>query len=109
MLSIEKEFNTQIGYSDHTEGIDIAVSAVAMGAKIIEKHITLDRFSKGPDHLASIEPNDFKIMTKLIRRLELALGDGIKKPRSSELEIKSWLENQLLQGNKIGELFSIQI
>lgn len=84
MLSIEKELGIEIGYSDHTLGIEIPIAAVALGAKIIEKHFTLDRKMEGPDHKASLEPNELKAMVTGIRNIELALGDGIKKASKSE-------------------------
>jgi N,N'-diacetyllegionaminate synthase len=84
MLSIEKELGVEIGYSDHTLGIEIPIAAVALGAKIIEKHFTLDRKMEGPDHKASLEPNELKAMVTGIRNIELALGDGIKKASKSE-------------------------
>lgn len=85
MLAIGKTFGVQIGYSDHTLGIEVPIAAVALGAKIIEKHFTLDRTLPGPDHVASLEPNELKEMVKAIRNIELALsGDGEKKPSESE-------------------------
>ncbi len=87
MLSIQKEFGTDIGYSDHTLGIEVPISAVAMGAKIIEKHFTLDRTMDGPDHSASLEPNELIAMVSAIRNIELAIsGSGIKEPSNSELK-----------------------
>tara|TARA_B110000238_G_scaffold112123_1_gene121808 strand:- start:897 stop:1895 length:999 start_codon:yes stop_codon:yes gene_type:complete len=84
MLSIEKELGVKIGYSDHTLGIEVPIAAVAMGATVIEKHFTLDRNMKGPDHKASLEPAELTAMVTAIRNIELALGDGIKKPSKSE-------------------------
>jgi len=85
MLSIQKKFDVQIGYSDHTLGIEVPIAAVTLGAKIIEKHFTLDRNLPGPDHLASLEPEELKAMVKAIRNIELALsGDGDKVPSESE-------------------------
>lgn len=87
MISIKKEFDIRIGYSDHTNGIEIPIAAVAMGAKVIEKHFTLDRNLIGPDHKASLEPDELYAMVKSIRNIELALdGDGIKRPTKSELK-----------------------
>jgi N-acetylneuraminate synthase len=80
-------FKLPVGYSDHTLGIEVPVAAVAMGAKIIEKHFTLDKKLPGPDHKASLEPDELKEMVKAIRNIEVALGDGIKKPNKSEIEI----------------------
>ena len=85
MLSIQKTFDVQIGYSDHTLGIEVPIAAVAMGAKIIEKHFTLDRSLPGPDHAASLEPDELKEMVKAIRNIEAAIsGDGEKVPSQSE-------------------------
>ncbi len=85
MLSIKNNFDVEIGYSDHTLGIEVPTAAVALGAKIIEKHFTLDRSLPGPDHIASLEPDELILMVKAIRNIELAIsGDGIKKPSESE-------------------------
>jgi len=84
MLTIRDELGVKIGYSDHTLGIEVAISAVAMGATVIEKHFTLDRNMSGPDHAASLEPEELKAMVTAIRNIEKAMGDGIKKPSSSE-------------------------
>lgn len=88
MLTLKKAFNVPIGYSDHTDGIHIAVSAVSMGASVIEKHFTLDRNFQGPDHRASIEPEGLREMVKNIRDIEKAMGSGIKSPAESENEMK---------------------
>jgi N,N'-diacetyllegionaminate synthase len=85
MLTIANEFKTPIGYSDHTLGIEVPIAAVALGATIIEKHFTLDKNLPGPDHKASLEPQELKEMVKAIRNIELALsGNGIKEPSPSE-------------------------
>ena len=86
MLSIKNEFNVNVGYSDHTLGIEIPIAAVALGAKVIEKHFTLDRSFEGPDHSASLDPNELKIMIEKIRNIEYSLGSGIKKPSNSEIK-----------------------
>ena len=87
MLTIQKIFGVQIGYSDHTLGIEVPIAAVALGATIIEKHFTLDRTLPGPDHLASLEPNELNAMVLAIRNIELAMsGDGEKKPSESEIK-----------------------
>ena len=87
MISIRNMFQVKVGYSDHTLGIEIPIAAVALGATVIEKHFTLDRNLPGPDHLASLEPNELISMVKGIRNIELAInGDGIKKPANSELK-----------------------
>jgi N,N'-diacetyllegionaminate synthase len=85
MVTIGKMFNIKYGYSDHTLGTEVDIAAVAMGATCIEKHFTLDRNMKGPDHKASLEPHELKAMIKAIRNIEVALGDGIKKPSNSEI------------------------
>ncbi len=84
MLTIKKELGVNIGYSDHTLGIEVPIAAVAMGAKVIEKHFTLDRNMPGPDHRASLEPDELNAMVRGIRNIEIAMGDGIKKPSESE-------------------------
>ena len=87
MLHIGEEFGTAIGYSDHTLGIEVPIAAVALGASVIEKHFTLDRNLPGPDHVASLEPNELKAMVLAIRITENALyGSGIKKPSNSEIK-----------------------
>jgi N,N'-diacetyllegionaminate synthase len=87
MLTIQKEFDVTIGYSDHTLGIEVPVAAVALGAKVIEKHFTLDRNLPGPDQLASLEPIELKAMVQAIRNIELAIsGNGIKEPSESEMK-----------------------
>lgn len=90
MLSIAKECKVKVGYSDHTLGIEVPTAAVALGATVIEKHFTLDRNLPGPDHKASLEPNELKAMVKAIRNIEKAMaGDGIKKTTPSELKNKA--------------------
>ena len=84
MVTLGKAFGTAIGYSDHTEGIEVPIAAVALGATVIEKHFTLDRSMAGPDHLASIDPPQLDAMVAAIRNIERALGDGVKRPTESE-------------------------
>ena len=84
MISIGEAFGIEVGYSDHTLGIEVPIAAVAMGATVIEKHFTLDRNLPGPDHQASLEPDELKAMVQAIRNTEQALGDGIKRPSLSE-------------------------
>ena len=86
MLTIRGELGVNIGYSDHTLGIEIPIAAVAMGATVIEKHFTLDRNLPGPDHAASLEPDELKEMVKAIRNIEKAMGNGVKKPSPSEIK-----------------------
>jgi N,N'-diacetyllegionaminate synthase len=85
MLTLKSETGCEVGYSDHTNGIEIPIAAVAMGAVIIEKHFTLDRNMEGPDHKASLEPGELKQMVDSIRHIEEAFGDGKKKPADIEL------------------------
>ena len=87
MQTMKEAFKCPVGYSDHTMGTEIPIAAVAMGAEIIEKHFTLDRNMDGPDHKASLEPHELKYMVDCIRNIEVALGDGIKRPNPSEVEI----------------------
>lgn len=84
MLTIRNAFAVAVGYSDHTEGIAVATAAVALGATVLEKHLTLDRTLPGPDHKASLEPAEFAAMVKAVRTVDRALGDGIKRPTEGE-------------------------
>lgn len=84
MQTLKAAFKCQVGYSDHTMGIEVPIAAVAMGAEIIEKHFTLDRNREGPDHKASLDPEELKQMVISIRNIEQAMGDGIKHPNASE-------------------------
>tara|TARA_Y100000389_G_C17462666_1_gene523012 strand:+ start:2700 stop:3530 length:831 start_codon:yes stop_codon:yes gene_type:complete len=88
MQTISKAFNVEVGYSDHTLGIEVPIAAVALGARVIEKHFTLDRNMKGPDHKSSLEPDELKQMVSSIRNIEQALGSTIKQPSNSELKNK---------------------
>jgi len=84
MLTLKEELGLQVGYSDHTLGIEVPIAATALGACVIEKHFTLDRTMDGPDHKASLEPQELKAMVSAIRNVERALGSGEKKPSESE-------------------------
>ena len=84
MLSIKNKFNVSVGYSDHTLGIEVPIAAVSLGASVIEKHFTLDKTMAGPDHKASLNPNELKEMVKAIRNIEKALGSSIKTASKSE-------------------------
>lgn len=86
MSTIKKEFNVQVGYSDHTLGVEVAFAAVSLGANIIEKHITLDKNLSGPDHKASLEPQEFNNLVKGIRNITIALGKNEKKVANSEIK-----------------------
>ena len=88
MNTLKAAFGLSVGYSDHTQGIEIPIVAVAMGAKVVEKHFTLDKNMKGPDHKASLEPDELKAMVKAIRNVEKAMGDGIKRPTEKEDETR---------------------
>ena len=83
---MKDRFGCKVGYSDHTEGIEVAIAAVAMGATVIEKHFTLDKKMEGPDHKASMEPDELKAMVKAIRNIEKAVGTGEKRPSPSEIK-----------------------
>ncbi len=96
MLTLKEAFKCQVGYSDHTMGTEIPVAAVAMGAEIIEKHFTLDRTMEGPDHKASLEPAELKLMVEEIRHIEAGLGDGIKRPNKSEAENAKVVQKSIL-------------
>lgn len=108
MLTMKNKFNLPIGYSDHTMGTEIAIAAVAVGAEIIEKHFTLDRMMKGPDHQASLEPDELKAMVRSIRNVEKAMGDGIKKPAQSEIKNIQVARKSVVAARNIkqGELFT---
>ncbi|MHC5060128.1 MAG: N-acetylneuraminate synthase [Planctomycetota bacterium] len=88
MVTIKEALGVEVGYSDHTIGLEAVIGAVALGARVIEKHFTLDRNMEGPDHKASVEPDELEAMVKAIRNIEMALGDGIKRASKSELENK---------------------
>ncbi len=108
MITIGNTFNIAYGYSDHTLGIEVDIAAVAMGATVIEKHFTLDKTMEGPDHKASLEPQELNAMVTAIRNIEYALGNGIKVPSKSErpnmvVARKSIVARQPIQK---GELFS---
>ncbi len=109
MLHIKDEFGVNVGYSDHTLGIEVPIAAVALGATVIEKHFTLDRNLPGPDHRASLEPDELKAMVSSIRNIEKAIsGSGIKEPSKSELKNKSVARKSIVASCEIkkGELFT---
>ena len=107
MLTLKDAFKIPVGYSDHTEGIEVPIAAVALGATVIEKHFTLDKNMEGPDHLASTEPAEFKKMVNSIRNIENALGNGQKVPTKSELDISKVVLKRCVASKKIkaGERF----
>jgi N,N'-diacetyllegionaminate synthase len=110
MQSIHTAFCVAVGYSDHTQGIEISIAAVAMGATVIEKHITLSREMLGPDHKASLEPEELKKMVTSIRNIEKAMGNGIKKPSPSEAKNKDIARKSIVAARTInkGEIFSVE-
>jgi N,N'-diacetyllegionaminate synthase len=110
MQTIQKAFNVSVGYSDHSQGIEVAIAAVALGASVIEKHFTIDKSLPGPDHKASLEPDELRRMIIGIRSIEQAMGNGIKRVMPSEIS------NQLIARKSIvtkvniqkGEIFSYE-
>lgn len=110
MLTIKEAFKIDVGYSDHTMGIEIPIAAVAMGATMIEKHFTLDRNMVGPDHSASLEPNELKAMVNAIRNIERAMGNGVKKPSKSESKNKPIVRKSIVAAKniKVGDLFTTE-
>lgn len=109
MEDLRKEFHVPVGYSDHTQGVAIPIAAVALGAVVIEKHFTLDRTMAGPDHKASLEPNELKQMIESIRQVEVSLGDGVKVPTPSELKNLAVARKSIVAKKSIkkGEIFSM--
>lgn len=101
MLTLKEEFGCRVGYSDHTLGIEIPVAAVALGAEVIEKHLTLDRSMEGPDHKASLEPTELAEMIRCVRNVEIALGDGEKRPMPSEISNKSVARKSIIASRDI--------
>lgn len=96
MLTLKQAFNVRVGYSDHTIGSEVPVAAVALGAEMIEKHLTLDKAMEGPDHRASLDPQEFRDMVRQIRAIEVALGDGVKWPNPSEERIKPLVRRRIV-------------
>jgi len=108
MVTIGKTFDVAYGYSDHTLGIEVDIAAVALGASCIEKHFTLDKTMEGPDHKASLEPHELRIMVKAIRNIELALGSSVKKPSKSEMPNKEVVRKSIVASCNIkkGEILT---
>ena len=108
MDTIAEKTGKAIGYSDHTQGIEVAIAAVAMGARVIEKHFTLDKNMEGPDHKASLDPVELKAMVSAIRNIEKAIGTGLKEPSPSEVANKAVARKSIVAGRAIkkGEMFS---
>lgn len=110
MLTLKDEFGYPVGYSDHTRGIEVSIAAVAMGATIIEKHFTLDRNMKGPDHKASLEPDELRQLVKAIRNVETAKGSFEKRPSETELKNRDVARKSIVASKKIlkGEILSAE-
>ena len=108
MDDLRERFGLKVGYSDHTEGIAVAVAAAALGAAVVEKHFTLDRSMEGPDHRASLEPDELKQMVAAIRQVECALGDGKKRPAQAELKNRPIARRSIVAARPIaaGELLT---
>jgi len=107
LSSFIKKYKINIGYSDHSNGIEVAIAAVALGAKVIEKHFTLDKKLNGPDHSASLDPKEFKMMVCSIRNIESALGKSEKNPTRSELKNLPYVRKKIVakKNINIGEVF----
>ena len=110
ILTLKNAFNTLVGLSDHSEGVECSIAAIALGAKYIEKHFTLDKKMPGPDHRASLEPKEFKQLVRSIRIVESAMGDGCKRQTSSEKECQKIVYRRIVAAKDIkpGEIFNEQ-
>lgn len=108
MDAIREKFGVEVGYSDHTKGIEVPIAAVALGASVIEKHFTLDRNMEGPDHKASLEPDELKAMVSAIRNIEQAIGEGVKKVTDSERDNISVARKSIVAARDIkrGEVYT---
>ena len=108
MITLKERFGVEVGYSDHTLGIEAPIAAAALGATVIEKHFTLDKNMAGPDHKASLNPQELKAMVAAIRNIEIALGDGIKRPSVSEIPNKEVARKSIVAKRNIvkGETFN---
>lgn len=108
MDTLRQKFNLPVGYSDHTNGIEISIAAVAMGATVIEKHFTLNKSMEGPDHKASLELHELKAMVKAIRNVEQCLGGGVKEPAESEVKNIAIARKSIIASKRInkGEVFT---
>lgn len=108
MCTLREELGLPVGYSDHTRGIEVPVAAAAMGAVVIEKHFTLDRNMEGPDHKASLEPEELCAMVQAIRNIETALGDGVKRPSASEMKNRDVARKSIVAKTNIrkGDVFT---
>ncbi|MBF0531668.1 MAG: N-acetylneuraminate synthase [Candidatus Omnitrophica bacterium] len=110
MLTLKEKLGVAVGYSDHTLGIEVAVAAAALGATVIEKHFTLDRTMPGPDHPASLEPQDLRRLVEAVRNIELSLGDGIKRMSAVEEKNVTVVRKSIVAAQKIirGEVFTAE-
>lgn len=108
MLTLKQCFGVRVGYSDHTQGIEVSLAAVALGAEIIEKHFTLDKTLPGPDHVASLDPEELKVMVHSVRNIEKALGDGEKRVSNSERKNLFIARKSIIAARniKVGEMFT---
>ena len=108
METLRNEFGCKVGYSDHTKGIEISLAAVAMGAEVIEKHFTLDKNMPGPDHKASLEPDELKALVDGIRNIEIAKGSADKRPTASEIKNRAVARKSIVAARNIkqGEIFT---
>lgn len=103
MITMKEKFGLDVGYSDHTKGIEIPIAAAAMGACVIEKHFTLDKNMEGPDHQASLEPGELAAMVRAVRNVEAAMGNGVKKPSESEIKNIAIARKSLVAVTKINK------
>lgn len=110
MVTMRDVLNVSVGYSDHTVGIEVSVAAAALGASVLEKHFTLDRTLPGPDHSASLEPDELVAMVSAVRNIERALGDGVKAPRAAEMANMPAARKSIVAARKIhaGERFDAE-
>ena len=108
MLTLKERFGCDVGYSDHTRGIEVPIAAAALGATVLEKHFTLDRNMEGPDHKASLEPDELRDMVLAVRNIEKALGDGVKEPTEVELKNRLVARKSIIAARDIkkGEVFT---
>ena len=101
--TLQSEFDSPIGFSDHSPGIELPIAAVALGACVVEKHFTIDKTLDGPDHKASLDPDEFKAMVSAIRKVEVAMGDGVRKFSENELEIKKVARKSIIVNKDISK------
>ena len=106
---MKKQFDVAVGFSDHSEGIEASIAAVALGSEVIEKHFTLNNDMDGPDHSSSLDPEDFGNLVKAIRNVELSLGNGIKVPSNSEKKNIKYMRRSLVARMPIKKAKDIQL